>query len=71
MRCLSLRCDGRGFLAMRACGMAESRPVEARGVLASVANRNGERRPRGEMGKAREQPVRVEEAWRSELLVVN
>jgi len=36
-----------------------------------VANKNGERRTRGEMGKAREQPVRVEEAWRSELLVVN
>ena len=36
-----------------------------------VANKNGERRTRGEMGKAREQAVRVEEAWRSELSVVH
>ena len=36
-----------------------------------MANRNGERRTHGEMGKAREQPVMVEEAWRSELSVVH
>ena len=36
-----------------------------------MANRNGERRTREEMGKAREQPIRVEEAWRSELSVVH
>ena len=45
--------------------------MAAQGVPASVANKNGERRTRGEMGKAREQPVRVEEAWRSELSVVH
>ena len=36
-----------------------------------MANRNGERRMRRKMGKAREQPIRVEEAWRSELSVVH